>query len=279
MRKKKCIERIIIYFIMITGAVLILLPIWTVGVTSLTSEAQIFLPGASMFPKKPTMENYRKLFDIYPFVHWYRNSLITTVLYTIGQIFSCSFTAFALAHFDFKGKKILIVFILSTMMLPFQVTMIPMFLIMNILGWTNTILPLIVPAFFGDVCGAIGIFLLYQAFLQLPKTLSEAAYIDGANPWKVFCSIYWPLSKPFVAVVVVLSFMTSWNDFSRPLVYISDIERMTVTGGLSFFRTEWQIEWGLTMAGTVLAIVPSIMLYVLLQKYFDNMAIGSGVKG
>ena len=272
-------RNIIVYVLLILGAILFLMPIWTVLVISFTSQGQVYTSGSALWPKILSLENYIRIFDAYPFLSWFKNSIIVTSLYTLGQFISCTFTAYAITHFKFKGRGLILGFILATMMLPFQVQMVPLFLVMSKIGLVNSILSLIVPAFFGDVTGAVCIFLLRQAFLQVPASLSEAAYVDGANPLQIFYKVYLPLTKPYLAVMTLLAFMTSWNDFSRPLVYISDINKMTVTGGLSFFRTEWQIDWSLTMTGTLMAILPCICLYVFLQKYFEKMVISSGVKG
>ena len=267
------------YTALIIGSFVFLLPIYTVVVIALTSESQVYTSGSAIWPVSVTFENFTRIFQTYPYDDWLKNSVIVTTMFTIGQMFSVTFTAFALTHFKYKARGFMLGFILATMMLPFQVQMVPLFLVMRNLGLTNSIASLFVPAFFGDVTGAVGIFLLRQCFIQLPDSFSEAAYIDGANPFTVYSHIYLPLSKPFLAVVFLFSFMSSWNDFSRPLVYINKINNMTITGGLSFFRTEWQIDWSLTMTGTLMAILPCMILYVFLQKYFQSMVINSGIKG
>jgi multiple sugar transport system permease protein len=210
----------------------------------------IFSQGTALWPEHATMANYSNLFQQFPFLSWYRNSIIVAILFTAGQLFSCSLTAFALVYFKLRGRNLILLFALGTMMLPFQVLMVPLFLIMKTLGWLNTLYPLFVPAFFGDVTGAVEIFLLRQAFMQIPKDFAEAAYMDGANPIQIFYQIYIPLTKPFFTVLSLLSFMTSWNDLTRPLVFINERSLMTVTGGLSFFQTEFHIQWGAVMAGT-----------------------------
>lgn len=271
--------KVIKYAALILASLLFLIPIYTVIVISFTSEQQVYTSGSAFWPKAPTVENFVRIFQTYPYLDWLKNSAIVTTMFTIGQMFSITFTAFALTHFKFKMRGFILAFVLATMMLPFQVQMVPLFLVMKSINLTNSIASLFVPAFFGDVTGALGIFLLRQCFIQLPESFSEAAYLDGANPFTIYSKIYIPLSTPFLAVVLLLSFVTSWNDFSRPLVYINKINNMTITGGLSFFRTEWQIDWSLTMTGTLLAITPCMILYVFLQRYFQSMVISSGVKG
>jgi multiple sugar transport system permease protein len=256
-----------------------LLPIWTMLVTALTPEGLIFVEGARLWPGRISWENFRQLQAQFPFLRWYGNSLTVASLFTVGQLISCSMTAFALSYFRFRGREALMVLVLATLMLPFQVLMVPLFWILKALHLTNTLAALWLPAFFGDITGAFGIFLLRQAFLQIPTELTEAAVVDGAGPPTMFLRIYLPLAMPFLAVVAVFSFMTSWNDFARPIVYITDIRRITVTGGLSFFQTQFHVSWGPLMAGTLLAMAPTVALYLLAQRHFIRMSVASGLKG
>ncbi len=259
--------------------VIVLIPVWTMVVTALTPEGLVFTQGTRLWPAQVSRENFDELSKHFPFLRWYWNSFITASLFTVGQLFSCSVTAFALSFFRFRGREVLLVVVVATMMLPFQVLMVPLFWLMKNLHLTNNLASLWLPAFFGDVTGAFGIFLLRQAFLQIPRDLAEAAVIDGANPATIFLRIYLPLATPFLAVLTVFSFMTSWNDFVRPIVYITDISNMTVTGGLSFFQTQFHVSWGPLMAGALAAMAPTLLLYVLAQRYFIRMAVASGLKG
>ena len=266
-------SKIVLLAVLIVLSLLFLLPIWSVLVTSLTPEGEIFMQGMVFWPNHPTISNFRGLFERYPYLKWYRNSIIVSTFFVIGQMISCSMTAFGLAHFNFRGRGLILIVVLATLMLPFHVLMIPMFLLMKNLGWINTLLPLFVPAFFGDITGAVGIFLLRQAFMGIPRDFAEAAYIDGANPLDVFVRVFLPLIRSYLAVLLLLSFMISWNDLVRPLVYISDVDVITVTGGLAFFQTEWRIEWGPVMAGTMMAIMPAMIGYIFLQRYFVKVAL------
>ncbi len=260
-------------------ALIFLLPVWSMVVTALTSEGTLFSQGATLWPAHPTLVNFRHLLGRLPFLRWYLNSTVVAVLFTLGQLFSCTFAAFALGYFRFRGSQAVLILILATMMLPFQVLMVPLFLLMKALGWLNTLVPLWAPAFFGDITGAFGVFLLRQAFLQIPRELAEAASLDGASPWRVFTRIYAPLARPFVIVLAVFSFMTAWNDFVRPIVYITSTSRMTVTGGLSYFQTQFSVNWGGLMAGTLLAMLPTMVLYLVAQRHFTSMTLTTGLKG
>lgn len=255
-------------------------PLLSAATVALTPEHALFDSGRTvLWPHQVTLENFRHVWNAVPFLHWYVNSAKVAVLFTIGQVISTSLTAYALARFEFAGRRVLLFVVLVTMMIPFQSLMIPLLQLMKHVGWVNTQLPLWVPAFFGDITGAFGVLLLRQAFLQVPPEFADAAALDGANPFQVFWRIYLPLVMPQVAVVAVFSFMNSWNDFIRPIIYITDKSQMTVTGGLSFFQTAFHVEWGALMAGSLLSLVPTLVLYVFAQRYFVQSVIGSGLKG
>ncbi len=273
------VRKLLLFGILILVGVVVIAPVWTMLVTALTPEGLVFTENARLWPAEISRENFDALTSSFPFPRWYLNSFVTASLFTIGQLFSCSITAFALSFFRFRGRDALLVVVLATMMLPFQVLMVPLFWLMKFLHLSNSLTALWLPAFFGDVTGAFGIFLLRQAFMQIPRDLSEAAVIDGANPVTIFARIYLPLVTPFLAVLTVFSFMTSWNDFVRPIVYITDISNMTVTGGLSFFQTQFHVSWGPLMAGALVAMAPTLCLYIVAQRYFIRMAVASGLKG
>ncbi len=157
--------------------------------------------------------------------------------------------------------------------------MVPQFILMQKLGWLDTLLPLWVPAFFGGVGGAFGIFLLRQGLLTIPKDFFEAAIMDGANPFDLYWRIAMPLIRPQLTVLAVFSFMSSWNDFLAPIIYITSPEKMTVTGGLSFFQAQWHVYWNQLTAGALLAMLPTMVLYLLAQRYFIEAGFSSGIKG
>lgn len=260
--------------------VVFLAPLASALTVALTPAAQLFSSGTTpLWPRNPSVGNLQTVWHAVPFLSWYLNSGKVAALFTIGQLISTSLTAYALTRLRFPGRGVLLVVVVATMMIPFQAVMIPLFELMKTVGWIDTQVPLFVPAFFGDVTGAFGIFLLRQAFLQIPSALPEAATIDGANHWHIFRRIYLPLALPQLAVVAVFSFMNSWNDFIRPIVYITDQSQMTVTGGLSYFQTAYHVEWGPLMAGSLLSLLPTLVLYVVAQRYFVQAVIGAGVKG
>jgi multiple sugar transport system permease protein len=271
--------RLAVYCVLSLVALVYLAPIAWMVRTAFTPAADTLTLPVPLFPKRMDLSSFQTLWNNYPFVTFYWNSLQIAVLATIGQLISCSFTAYALASLRFPGRQLLLLVILGTIMIPFQVTMVPMFVLMNKIGWIDTHYPLWVPSFFGDVTGAFGIFLLYQGFRIIPYELFEAARVDGANPWHRFVHVALPLSKSYLAVLTVFAFMTSWNDFLRPIIYLTTPEKMTITGALGYFQTQFHVYWNEIMAGALLAMIPMMVLYVLAQRYFIEAGFSAGVKG
>lgn len=257
-----------------------LAPLGSALTVALTRTADLFSGSSTpLFPTNPTLEHFRAVWDQVPYLRWYGNSAMVATLFTLGQLTSCSLTAYALARIPFFGRTALLVVIVVTMMLPFQALMIPLFVLFSRIGWIDTLYPLWVPSFFGDITAAFGIFFLRQAFMQIPRDLPEAALIDGANHGQILTRVYLPLVKPQLAVVGVLAFMASWNDFIRPIVYITSPDNMTVTGGLGYFQTAFNVQWGPLMTGSMLSMIPILLLYLAVQRLFVRTLVSSGVKG
>jgi multiple sugar transport system permease protein len=206
-----------------------------------------------------------------------RNSVFVTIMTIFGVLLSSSVVAYSFACLKWPGRNGLFIFVLATMMLPLQVTMIPMFVLFKEIGWLNTYKPLIVPFFFGG--GAFNIFLLRQFFLTIPKELLEAARIDGCSEIRIYWNIVLPLAKPALATVAILTFMFTWNDFLGPLIYLSDQLKGTLALGLAMFVGQHQTEWGLLMAASVLMMIPMILIFVFFQRYFIRGFVMSGIKG
>jgi len=196
-------------------------------------------------------------------------------LSTIGQLISCSLGAFAFSVLNFRGRNVLFLALLATLMVPYQVTLIPTFILFSKLGWVGTHLPLWVPAFWG---GAFGTFLLRQFYLTIPLDLAESARIDGANIFQIFRHIYLPLSKPAMATLAIFTFMWSWNDLLNPLIYVSELDQLTLTVGMSLFQNQYGGKWTLMMAAAVVSILPILLVFFLAQKYFIQGIALTGVK-
>ncbi|MFH1212485.1 MAG: carbohydrate ABC transporter permease [Candidatus Neomarinimicrobiota bacterium] len=265
------------YLLLICAAVVLILPfIWIIS-TSLKGSESIFAIPPQWIPKDLHWDNYAKVFTKMPFFVYLKNSVFISVMTILGTLISSSLVAYAFACLKWPGRDWLFIFVLGTMMLPAQVTMIPVFVLYKQFGWLNTFKPLIVPAFFGG--GAFNIFLLRQFFLTIPKELFEAARLDGCSEFRIYWKIVMPLAKPALATVAILTFMMTWNDFLGPLIYLSDKLKGTLALGLAMFVGQYQTEWGVLMAASVLVMLPVIVLFFLFQKYFIRGFMMSGIKG
>ena len=227
---------------------------------------------------RPHLEwsNYSNGFKAFPFFHMLKNTLVICVLAVLGTALSCSLAAYGLACVQWKGRETLFWVMLATMMLPAQVTMIPLFQTFKSLGWINTILPLVVPAFCGN---AFFIFMLRQFYRTIPASLMEAARIDGASDLRIWATVVLPLSKAALAVVAVFSFIGAWNDFLGPLLYLMDDDKYTLAIGLARLQGQYESDWGRMMAMSVVMTLPLIVLFFLAQRTFvEGIKLG-GVKG
>lgn len=220
--------------------------------------------------------NYSRGLTFIPFFEQLRNTLIISILCVIGSVLSCSLVAYGLAKIDWKGRNVLFAIVLSTMMLPGMVTMIPVFAIFVKLHWVDTFLPLIVPSFLGS---PFLIFLLRQFFLGIPKELSEAARIDGCSEFGIYRRVIMPLSKPALATVGLFSFLAAWNEFMGPLIYLLDETRYTLSLGLAMFTGQYGNEYGMLMAVSTVVTIPIIVLFFFTQRTFIQGMTMSGIKG
>lgn len=266
----------VLYALLALVAVLMLGPFLWMLSSSLKAEGDIFLFPPRAIPNPPQWHNYVETVQAMPFHLFTLNSFKIATLGTVGSVLTCSLAAYAFARLQFPGREKLFVVLLATMMIPGQVTMIPTFLIMKFIGWTNSHNALIAPHFFG---GAFGTFLLRQFFLTIPNDLEDAARVDGASHFRIYWQIFVPLAKPALATLAVFVFMGAWNDLVGPVIYLSDIEKMTLTVGLAMFRGYNIVRWHLVMAGAVINVVPILTIYVLAQKYFVQGVTLSGLKG
>ncbi|MCF8240320.1 MAG: carbohydrate ABC transporter permease [Melioribacteraceae bacterium] len=237
--------------------------------------SEIFTYPPQFFPSKINLDNYVKAFEAAPFGSYYVNSMVVAFSVTIGQLITCSMAAFAFARMRFRGKDALFYIFLATMMIPYNVTMIPSFLVLHWLGWIDTYNALIVPG----LASAFGTFLLRQFFMTIPKELEEAAYIDGSTRFQVLWKIIIPLSKPALATLAIFTFMGTFNDFIWALIVINSEELTTVQLGLSIFRDRYLTQWDLLMAGSVTATIPILIVFFFAQKYFIKGIALSGLKG
>lgn len=265
--------------ILVLGCIPTILPlIWLIR-SSLMTDGQVFSSPPEWIPNPWMFSNFTDLFAAQPFARYFLNSAIIVVLNIVGTLLSCSLAAFSFARTKWRGRNVVFGLTLTTLMLPYAVTLIPTFLMWSSLGAIDTFLPLIVPSFVGAGASAgFYIFLLRQFFLGIPYELDEAAYVDGASPWRVYWQIILPLSKPALSVVAVFAFVNTWNDFLGPLIYLNSQENFTIAVGLAGFSGAYTGQWSLLMAGATLALIPVLIVFALGQRYFIQGAAFTGGK-
>ncbi|MEK3922581.1 carbohydrate ABC transporter permease [Paenibacillus sp. FSL K6-2393] len=272
----KRINRALAYVCLIVASAFFMIPfIWLLS-TSLKPLTQVFTFPPEWIPHPILWSNYSRAVEYIPFWTYLKNTAIITIVSTLGVIISCPLVAYSFAKLEYRGRGILFFVTLAVMMIPGQVTMIPLFLLFTKLGWVGTPLPLIVPQFFGV---PIYIFLLRQFFMGLPDALREAARLDGASEFRIYLQIMFPLAKSAVLAVALFQFMGSWTDFMGPLLYLTNEPSYTVSLGLQQFQSQKGSEWGLLMAVSTLMTLPIIVLFFFLQKTFISGITFSGIKG
>lgn len=257
------------------GCFVVLLPVAWMVLTSLKSSEQVFSnPPVWFFT--PQWHNYADVLTLVPFQKYILNTAIIVTCTVIGTLLSCSFAAYGFARLRAPGKRFWFTLLMGTLMLPSTVTLVPTYIMFNKLGWLNTFLPLIVPSFFGS---AFFVFLFRQFYLSIPREVEEAARIDGASYFRIWWSIFLPLSMPVIATVAVFTFVGSYNDFFGPVIYLTDESKRTIAVALSYFSGSPRIgpQMHLMMAATTIAALPSIVVFLLAQRHFVRGMSLSGV--
>jgi multiple sugar transport system permease protein len=264
----------LLYLVLSASALTTVLPFFWMVTTSLKALPDVFRAPFAL-PVPPLWSNYPAVFETIPFARCYLNTLFVAATRTLGVLLTSAMAAYAFARLRFLGRDALFMVYLGTMMLPSQVTMIPNFILMRLLGWRDTYQALIVPHLFS----AFGTFLLRQFFLTLPVDLEEAAAIDGATPWDVFRRIALPLCRPALATLTVFTFLGAWNDFMWPLIMTDSPELAVLNVGLSYLQQMSHTDWPLLMAGAVMALLPVLAIYVSAQQQFVEGIALTGIKG
>jgi multiple sugar transport system permease protein len=254
--------------------------VWTV-ISSLKDASEIATFPPTFLPKVLHWENYPNAWSRVPFLNFYINSLLVTGLAVLGQTVTATLVAYGFARFRFPWKGPLFMLVLSTLMVPWEVTIVPSFLLFRTLGWLDTLAPLIVPHWFGG--GPFFIFLLRQFFMTIPRDYDEAAKIDGANSLQVLWEILVPLCRPAITTVAIFAALFHWNAFIEPLIFLNTPEKFTISLGLRYFQTS-PMEAGepkehLLMAGTIIMAAPCVLLFFAAQRYFVKGIVLSGLKG
>ena len=277
--KNKVITKCVAFIFLLMMAIIWLVPLLYGVFTSFKSEMELMTAGFKVLPIEWVLTNYTELLvdnSSTPLVQWFMNSLFISVTHTVLVLIVVSLSAFAYSRLNFKGKNVLFSFLLATMMFPSVVNLIPLYKVVDILGWVNTPWAMIVPG----AAGVFNIFLVKQFMDNIPKDFDEAAQIDGASEGTIFLKIILPLIKPVLLVVSLFAFTGSWNDFLWPSIVFNDIEKMPITSGLQLLQGMYQAQPTLLMAGAIVAIIPTFILYLFAQKYFmESMSLSAGVKG
>ncbi len=278
-------QRALVYAVLLLLSIPALLPMTWMVSTSLKADQQVFATEGkaaptvsfkSLIPSPVQWQNYPKALRAVPFRVYLRNTVLLCAVTVFGAVLSSAIVAYGFARTSFVGKPVFFILMISTMAVPPQVTMVPVFALFRTLGWYGTYLPLTVPAFFG---APFYIFLLTQFFQRLPEDMSEAARIDGASEWRIFSRVVLPLSKPALATCAIFQFMGTWNDFLGPLLYLNKPSLYTVAYGLQQFMSKNGGQWTLLMAGATIFTLPMVILFFFAQRTFIEGIATTGAKG
>ena len=256
---------------------IVLVPIYWMISTSVKTAAEALAFPPIWIPSILRLQNYSDALTFLPFNLYFRNTFFICATTEVGTLVSSCLVAYAFARLRARGKNVLFILLLSTLMIPYQVTLIPQFLIFHVLGWIDTFAPLIVPAFFGS---AFNIFLLRQFFATIPRDMDEAARIDGATRLQILWRVLVPMAAPAVGTIAIFNFMFQWNDFLGPLIYLNSNDNYTVQLGLSQFTAQYgTTPYQLLMAASLVVLLPCILLFFFAQRYFIQGLVISGVRG
>jgi multiple sugar transport system permease protein len=275
---RRGIERAAIYAVVTGGAVILLIPLVWLLSSSLKPTGRIFVFPPQWIPNPVEWRNYSRVWEAIPLLLFLRNTLTITFFSVLGTCLSASLVAFGFARVRFPYRDAIFLVVLSTMMIPGQVTLIPTYILFRILKWIDTFLPLIIPSFFGG--GAFNIFLMRQFYMRLPLELDDAARIDGCSSFGIYRRIVMPQSRPVLGVIAIFGFLGHWNDFFGPLIYLNSTNKYTLALGLNLLRTlkYGTTDWGLLMAASVMVSLPCMFLYFVAQRYFIQGIVFTGLK-
>ncbi|WP_276352217.1 carbohydrate ABC transporter permease [Cohnella caldifontis] len=268
-------SRIVVFLLLCLFSAFLIFPLLWMLSTSLKAPHEVMSLDLRLLPEKFQWNNYVELFRQYPVFRYMGNTAYITVMNIAGKLISCTLVAYGFAKYRARGKNVLFVILLSTMMVPWAVTMVPLFILFKEIGWYNTFLPLWVPSFFGD---AFSIFLLRQFVMGIPKELEEAARIDGAGLPRVLWNVVVPNLKPALVVVAIFSFFYTWNDFLGPLIFLTDPDKATLQLGIQFLRTQFNVQWHYMMAFSVVSLVPCLVVFFFGQRQIVEGITLTGIK-
>lgn len=277
MKRQSLISTIVIYLLLVLGSLFCLFPIFWMVRTSLIDMGELYQIPPGLIPKVFNWDNFRTALDAYPFGRFFVNSVVITSLAIVGVLLSSSLCAYSFSRIDWKGRDKVFGVILTGLMIPFFVVMIPQYVFWNALNLTDTFVPLVAPAWFGG--GVFNIFLLRQFFLGIPRELDEAAKVDGAGHIRIYWRIIVPLAKQAMIVIGLLTFLANWNDYLGPLAFITSEKNYTLMQGLTLFQGSYSAQWNLMMAATTVIVIPSLVIFLIAQRHFIEGIAMTGIKG
>lgn len=269
------IGRVILYAVLIAIAVLMLVPFAWMLSSSLKLDKDIFVVPIQWIPENPRWQNYVDIWTKIPLGKFVMNTVKLTLIVTFLQLLTSSFAAYAFAKLDFKHKNLLFMAYIATIAVPWQVYMVPQFMMMRSIGLNDTHLAII----FLQAFSAFGVFMMRQFYQGIPDELCEASRIDGMTEYQIWYKIMLPLSKPALSTLTIFTFVNTWNDFLGPMIYLKTEEKKTLQIGLRMFISQYSSEYGLIMAASVLSLIPVLVVFLSLQKYFVEGIAATGVKG
>ncbi|SFI79734.1 multiple sugar transport system permease protein [Paenibacillus sp. UNC496MF] len=272
--KKLDIPYILLFTTMLIASALMFIPYLWMALLSVKSNMEIMMNPTALVPENPTVEGYRTVLQEAPFMRWFMNSVITSAIITIGLLFSSSLAGYIFAKFHFRGSKTILVVIMATMMVPFQVVMIPIYLIISRLGLINHLAAIVIPS----LVGAFGIYLCKQFIEGIPKDLIEASRIDGASETRTYASLILPQITPVLSALGIFTFMGAWNNYLWPLIVLNDESKMTVPLALVFFNSRHTVNYNVVMSAAVLIMIPVIIVFLIFQKQFVKGLTLTGIK-
>lgn len=274
--EKKRISKFFVYLILILIAAAMLIPFLWMLSASIKTDREVFNMNPFVWiPENPRWSNYVDIWTKIPFATFVKNTVFLTIVVTILQLLTSSFAAYSFAKLDFKHKNLLFMAYIATIAMPWQVYMVPQFIMMRGFGLNDKLLAMICLQAFS----AFGVFLMRQFYMGIPDSLCEAARIDGMSEYGIYAKIMLPLSKPAISTLTIFTFVNTWNDYLGPLIYLKSEEKKTIQLGLKMFIGQYSSEYGLIMAGSVLSLIPVLIVFLCLQKYFVEGVANTGVKG
>ena len=275
-RKFPSLEAVTLYVILSVLAILFVLPVFYLFMGAFKAESELFRVPFKWLPDKFILDNFSNMFQSIPFMRYLKNTMIIVVFNIVGSLLSCSLVAYGFSRLRWPGRDKVFILVLITMILPYQVTLVPLFLMFTKIKWIGTFLPLIVPCFFGN---PFFIFLLRQFFTGIPQDISEAARIDGASEFTIFSRLILPMAKPALTTVALFAFIRSWNDFLGPLVFLGRDELYTLSLAASMLKSNLDPNWSVLLALGTVMILPVLLIFFVMQKYFIQGIAMSGIKG